>query len=139
MNDTISLDSRLDSLDSHIQKLVSNEGYYAKYGKVGRLRDLLIWQTQKDTTFAFSIHNEEISAKVIFLENFVTKGWIQYATINESMGGWAAEDALYCLKESYNIESDWFTIHYLAHESKHFADYKTFPNISGYDLEYRAK
>lgn len=127
------------NIDSCIQNFVSKEGYYALYGKVGKLHDLLIWQTQKDSIYTFSIRSEELSVKVVFLEDFITRGWVYYATVKESIGGWAESDALYCVKESYDIESDWFKIHYLAHEGKHFSDYKTFPNLSGYDLEYRAK
>lgn len=132
MNDTL-------NVDSCIQNLVSNEGYYALYGNIGRLKSILIWKTQTDSTYTFSIHNELISSPVVFLEDFITKGWIEYATINKSAGGWAEEDALYCVKDSYDLESDWFTIHYLVHEGRHFLDYKLFPNLSGYDLEYRAK
>ncbi len=139
MNNVISGDVEIDE-DLGRLKFVSKEGYYTNgFGKVGRLRDVLIWKTQKDTIYTFSIYDEEISARVVFLEDFVTIGWGKYATINQSIGGWAEDDALYCLKESYDIESDWFTIHYLAHEGKHFSDYKIFPKLSGYDLEYRAK
>jgi len=128
------------NLDSCITNFVTSEGYYSNgFGKVGRLRDLLVWKTQKDSTYTFSIKDEVISAPVVFLEDFVTKGWGNYATINQSIGGWATDDALYCVKESYDIESVWFTVHYLAHEGKHFSDYKIFPKLSGFDLEFRAK
>lgn len=128
------------NLDSCITNFVSSQGYYSNgLGKVGRLQDLLIWKTQKDTTYSFSIYGEEIITEVVFLEDFVTIGWGEYATLDKSIGGWATDTALYCVKESYDIESDWFKIHYLAHEGRHFLDYKIFPNLSGYDLEYRAK
>jgi len=107
------------NLDSCITNFVTSEGYYSNgFGKVGRLRDLLVWKTQKDSTYTFSIKDEVISAPVVFLEDFVTKGWGNYATINQSIGGWATDDALYCVTESYDIESDEFKIHYLAHEGR---------------------
>jgi len=128
------------NLDSLIHKFISSKGYYTNgLGKVGRLQDLLVWKTQKDTTYTFSIFSEKISAKVILMEDFITIGWGKYATLDKSIGGWATDDALYCVKESYDIESDDFQIHYLAHEGRHFADFKIFPKLSGYDLEYRAK
>lgn len=127
-------------LDSRIRNYVTSKGYYTLgNGKVGRLQDLLIWKTEKDTIYTFSIYTEKISAKVIFLEDFVSLGWSRYVTFDKSIGGWAKDDGLYCVKESYDIESDGFKIHYLAHEGRHFEDYKIFPNLSGYDLEYRAK
>lgn len=134
------LDSCVTNIDSSITDYVSSRGYYSiGLARVGRLYDLLIWKTQIDTIYTFSIKKEEISAKVIFLEDFISLGWGRYATLDKNIGGWADEEALYCVTESYDIESDEFKIHYLAHEGRHFEDYKIFPNLSGYDLEYRAK
>lgn len=128
------------NLDSCIRSFVSSKGYYTNgFGKVGKLRDILIWKTQKDTTYTFSIYKEKISTKVIFLEDFITIGWSEYAALDKSIGGWAGDSALYCVKKAYDIKSDGFKIHYLAHEGRHFEDYKIFPKLSGYDLEYRAK
>lgn len=127
-------------LDSRIRNYVTSKGLYTNgFGRVGRLQTLLIWKTQKDSTYTFSVFKEKISAKVFFLEDFVSLGWNRYVSLDKSIGGWAKEDGLYCVKEAYNIENDRFKIHYLAHEGRHFEDYKIFPNLSGYDLEYRAK
>ena len=35
--------------------------------------------------------------------------------------------------------SETFLVSYLKHEARHFADTLDFPNLSGADLEYRAK
>ena len=37
------------------------------------------------------------------------------------------------------MSSEEFLISYLAHEGRHFGDYKLFPNLKSSDLEYRAK
>ena len=54
-------------------------------------------------------------------------------------GGWATNNSLFCVKSAYDISSENFLVSYLAHESRHFSDYKLFPKLSGADLEYRAK
>ncbi|MFZ1685507.1 MAG: hypothetical protein WAU88_15425, partial [Candidatus Zixiibacteriota bacterium] len=53
--------------------------------------------------------------------------------------GWATHDALYCVRSAYDLTSEAFLVSYLAHESRHFADYKLFPKLQSADLEYRAK
>lgn len=77
---------------------------------------------------------------VLFMEDFVTLGWEEYATLgNYYPGGWATKDAIYCVKSAYDLKSENFLISYLAHEGRHFIDYKLFPKLESADLEYRAK
>ena len=74
------------------------------------------------------------------MDNFITLGWEEYATIGRYYpGGWATVKALYCVKKAYDLKSEKFLISYLAHESRHFTDYKLFPKLTSTDLEYRAK
>ena len=74
------------------------------------------------------------------MDNFITLGWEEYATLGIYYpGGWAKTDALYCVQKAYDLNSESFLISYLAHESRHFADYKLFPKLTSADLEYRAK
>ncbi len=108
--------------------------------KPGKYFDLLVWASEKDTTYSFSLHNEQTSAEVVFMDDFVTLGWEEYATLDRYYpGGWATKKALYCVRKVYDLNSEGFKISYLAHESRHFADYKIFPKLKSADLEYRAK
>ncbi len=133
--------SNEDSIDVYMKKYISSKGLLTTgFGKTGKFFDLLVWKTQKDTSFTFSLHGEETGAKVVFMEDFITLGWEEYATLGRYYpGGWATTDALYCVKSAYDTESENFKISYLAHESRHFADYKLFPKLKSADLEYRAK
>ena len=74
------------------------------------------------------------------MDDFITLGWEEYATLGRYYpGGWTTTKELYCVKSAYDLKSEKFLISYLAHESRHFADYKLFPKLTSADLEYRAK
>ena len=130
-----------DSIDVYLKRYISSKGLHTTgFGKTGKFFDLLVWKNQEDTAFTFSLHGEETGVKVVFMEDFITLGWEEYATLGRYYpGGWATSEALYCVKSAYDTESENFKISYLAHESRHFADYKLFPKLKSADLEYRAK
>jgi len=110
------------------------------FGKTGKFYDLLVWKSEYDTSFSFELHGEKINCPVVFMHDFVTLGWEEYATIGKYYpGGWATKEKLFCVKDAYDLNSENFRISYLAHEGRHFGDYKIFPKLSGADLEYRAK
>lgn len=130
-----------DSIDLYLNHYIKSLGLHTTgYSKTGRLFDLLVWKTEKDTTYTFTLHNEKTSSRVILMDNFITLGWEEYATLDKYYpGGWATKEALYCVAKGYDLNSEDFMISYLAHESRHFADYKLFPKLVSADLEYRAK
>ncbi|MEO7049463.1 MAG: hypothetical protein ABI091_29435 [Ferruginibacter sp.] len=130
-----------DSLGKYIKIYIKGKGFFTNgFGKVGRLYDLHVWKNQKDTTYNFSLHGEKTSSRIVMMEDFITLGWEEYATLGKYYpGGWTTPQSLYCVQKAYDIKSENFLISYLAHESRHFADMKLFPNISGVNLEYRAK
>jgi predicted SprT family Zn-dependent metalloprotease len=74
------------------------------------------------------------------MENYLTSGWMDYATCGTSkVGGFAKPKALYCNATEYNQKSEKFRVSYLVHEAQHYADYKKFKNLDSFALEYRAK
>jgi hypothetical protein len=130
-----------DSIDVYLKKYIGSLNLYTTgYGRTGRLLDLLVWKTQKDTVYSFSVSGESLEAPVTFMQDFVTLGWEQYATLGKlHPGGWATQESLFCVKSAYDLSSEDFLIGYLAHEGRHFTDYKLFPKLGSADLEYRAK
>jgi hypothetical protein len=130
-----------DSIDTYLIKFVESKGLHTTgTGKTGRLFDLLVWKTEKDTVYNFTLNGEKTSANVVFMDDFITLGWEEYATIDRYYpAGWATKKALFCVRKAYDLNSEDFLISYLGHESRHFADYKLFPNLKSADLEYRAK
>lgn len=102
--------------------------------------DLMIWARTDTTHYEVELTDSVQPVTVIFIGEFLVKGWSHFATFGRAYtGGWAASDALYCLREDYDLESEKFLISYLKHESRHFADYARFPALQQADLEYRAK
>lgn len=130
-----------DSLNVYFKKYIESFGLHTTgFGKTGKYFDLLVWASEKDTTYTFLLHDEKTTADVVFMENFITLGWEEYATLERYYpGGWATKEALYCVKKAYDLNSEGFLVNYLAHESRHFADYKIFPKLMSADLEFRAK
>lgn len=114
--------------------------YFALFGIVAPLRSLLIWRKQTQKRHVVPLVGGKQPVKVIFLDQFVELSWMHFATFGKRyVGGWAKEDALYCVKQSYDLKSDKFLASYLHHEAQHFSDYKSFPGLSADNLEYRAK
>lgn len=131
-----------DSIGYILSRYVHSQGFYTtkKVGKTGRLVDLPIWRNQLDTVYTFDLHKEQIKVPVAMMKNFISLGWIQYATLGRHYpGGWATKDTLFCVRQAYDLNSENFQISYLAHEGKHLDDYRHFPALKSRDLEYRAK
>ena len=64
----------------------------------------------------------------------------RYATCDYyHSAGWTETGRLYCVRPSYDLDSESFRVSYLAHEGQHFADKRRFPNLEAPELEYRAK
>ena len=84
--------------------------------------------------------NDTARVHVIMLKDFISLGWEEYATLGAAYpGGWTTPEKLFCVSQSYDLNSETFRVNYLSHEGQHFLDYKHFPNLSPNDLEYRAK
>lgn len=137
----VNLKANEDSIDVYLKKYIRSLGLFTTgFGKTGEYYDLLVWKNQQDTTYKFRIYGDRTSVEVVFMNNFITHGWEEYATLGRAYpGGWATKNALYCVKSAYDLKSENFRVSYLAHESRHFSDYKIFPDLSSADLEYRAK
>lgn len=117
-----------------------SKGIHAATGKTGIFFDLLMHSKESEVIYDVTTPEDTLKVKVVFMEDILSNGWEDYATFGKYYpGGWATTDALYCLKESYDLNSEKFLVSYLKHEGKHFADYKSFPKLTGADLEYRAK
>jgi len=105
--------------------------------------DFMILKTQYEEEYEVELPVGTELLTVVFLDDFITFGWIGFATADYyHVGGWVMPDKIYCVKPSYDINSETFLISYLVHETQHFQDYRLFPhmeNAYGIELEYRAK
>ena len=128
-----------NNLDKHIKKILRSKGHYSIMSRTPPYRELMIWQEQTEQEYVIQLPEGEQRVKVVFMGDFLSHGWSEYATLGRSQaGGWTTKDAIYCLK-SYDVSSENFRVSLLVHEGQHFADYKSFPKLKATDLEYRAK
>jgi hypothetical protein len=134
----------IDSLHLYEKEYIKSIGYHSTgFGTTGSIYDLLVWKTEKDTIYKIKYDGKITSVKVYYMDDFITLGWEQYATLGKYYpGGWATTNALYCFADAYDLKSENFLISFINHEGRHFADYKLFPKLKGIgaaDLEYRTK
>ena len=128
-------------LGKYLKEYIESKGMLTTgFGRTGAYLDLLVWKKEKDTTYHLNLTGDPVNVKVVFMDDFVSLGWEDYATLGKHYpGGWATKDALHCVRKAYDLNSENFRVSYLAHEGRHFADYKEFPKLTSADLEYRAK
>lgn len=133
---------QMEQLEKEIQQLFELEGYNFLGGKTAPFFGPYIWKTNEAKEFEVELPLGKRTLKVIFMSDFVMKGWFDFASCGRrGAGGWAKEEALYCVYESYKdiLETPKFQVSYLKHEAQHADDYERFPYLKSYELEYRAK
>lgn len=130
-----------NDLSKYCTEFIESYGYFSNAcGKTGQFFDLFIWKGQEKKVYPIRLINDSVNVSVIFMKDFISRGWEYYSTLGRSyVGGWATNTSLFAFDESYNRESEKFRISYLCHEGQHFSDYKNFPKLKQTDLEYRAK
>lgn len=129
-----------NSLDEALALLLKRRGFGYRGGRTEPLLDLMIWRATRTEQFAVELTDTRQTVVVHFLTDFVIRGWSHFATFGRSgTGGWADRDALFCIADAYDLESEQFRNSYLRHEARHFADYRRYPELQGADLEYRGK
>lgn len=120
--------------------LVERQGLRALGGVTAPLHELMIWRKQTLHTETVWLPEESIEVSVFLLDDFVSFGWLGYATCDRyHTGGWATEEGLMVVSPSWDLSGEAYRVSLLAHEAQHFADYRSYPKLEGADLEYRAK
>lgn len=130
----------LDVASERAKKAIERDGLFALTGVTAPYYELAIWKAQADKTYAVDLQDRRLNVRVVFLDDFVSFGWAGFATCDRyHTGGWATKNALFAVRSAYDIDSEDFRVSYLAHEARHFSDYRRFPKLEQAELEYRAK
>jgi hypothetical protein len=110
---------------------LKSRGYHAtEPGKTGNLYDLLVWAGQEQKDYMIELPGGVQNVRVVFMDKFLTLGWEEFATFGAAYpGGWTKSDALYCVKQAYQPDSEDFKVSYLTHEAQHFADNARYPKL----------
>lgn len=119
---------------------IQDQGVYFDRSFASPWYDLLLWKTERRRQYSVELTDQQVPLDVVFMDDFVTLGWSDFATLGmTSSGGWASKDAIYCVSWAWNHDSENFAVSFLKHEGRHFADFQRFPGLDVIDLEYRAK
>jgi len=128
--------SPMDSLPN----LLAKDGFHALTGKTAPLFELMLWRTEKTELFTVELPGGPEPVEVVFLSDFVLRGWQSYATCGRRhSAGWTTPEKVFCVEDAYDRVSESFKVSLLAHEAQHHADLRNFQAIAQEDLEYRAK
>ena len=131
-----------ENLGTFLSGYIKGKGLYTmdKIDYQGSLIDLVVWKKQEEKTYDVPLNEENVKVRVVFMQDFISLGWNEYATLGAHYpGGWTEGDALYCVKKAYDLDSENFKVSFLAHETRHFLDRKEFPELSQADMEFRSK
>lgn len=129
-----------DDFANYLSMFLIDHGVKSAVGKTAGIYDLLLWAKDDHADYNVILPEGNVTVKVVFMNEVVTMGWEDYATLGRYYpGGWATEKELNCVGTAYDTTSENFKVSYLQHEGQHFSDYKVFPKLTGPDLEYRAK
>jgi hypothetical protein len=132
--------TEMTPIEEKLKTRLSEHGYYALFGVTRPFREFMLWRKETDRTYAIDLPEGSEEVHVTMLDDFVSLGWLGFATCDYyHTGGWARPDRLYCVCSSYDLDSEDFRVSYLAHEGQHFSDYRRFPELEQPELEYRAK
>jgi hypothetical protein len=131
------LESMGDALVAKVEEL----GYYTLMGITKPYFEFLLWKKTTERVFQVELPDGKADVKILFLEDFLCHGWMGFATFDRAKtGGWASKEAIYSVgSPPKDLNDEKFNISILKHEGRHFLDYKTYPNLEGPELEYRAK
>ena len=130
----------MDALEPQLEAQLKARGYFSLHGVTSPYREFLLWRRQIDKRYEVDLPQGREVVSVALLEDFISLGWTGFATGDYyHTAGWATPERLFCVRMSYDLDSESFRISYLAHEGQHFSDYKHFPHLEAHELEYRAK
>ena len=129
-----------DSFFENVEAFIREDGYFAQSGRTPPLLDLMIWTKDEVATESVELTDGTFEVAVHYLDDFISYGWSNFSAFGmTSTGGWAKEDGLYCLCRHYDLDSERFKLSFLKHETRHYADFKLYPELQASDLEYRGK
>ena len=131
----------MDAIEPVLAERLQKSGYYSLQGLTGPLRELMLWSKQENRQVRVDLPEGAHTTTVMVLDDFASLGWSAFATCERrSTGGWATSDALFAVRPRYaSMEGEEFRVSFLGHETQHFADFKRFPGLASWELEYRAK
>ena len=129
-----------DAREANIEAFMEREGAFTQSGRTPPLQDLMLWTQNEVSRVSVTLTDGDYDVDINFLDGFVSYGWLNFGSFGmTSAGGWAKKDGLYCVCGAYDMSSERYLLSFLKHETRHYADFKLYPELKAPDLEYRGK
>lgn len=130
-----------DAILTAVSDTLDSRNIYTSLGKTAALYDLLLYLREDEREYDVDLNDGTTKkVKVFLMRNMVSYGWARFLTCDgPGTGGFATDKGLYAVRDKYDLAGEDFQINFLAHESRHYADYQRFPGLEGPELEFRAK
>lgn len=128
------------NVEERLAQALAARGFHALFTPAPPLRDLFAWRAEHRRNYLVELTDGRRAVNVVFMNDFVSLGWKDYATLGlASTTGWVEDGVLWCVEWAYLPGSENFEVSYLKHEARHLADLERFPGLTSVELEYRAK
>ena len=130
-----------EQIEYKIKKAFHDRSFHFLGGRTGGYLGPYIWKETETVHYRVELPSGIQQYTVKLLDGFISKSWLDYISFGAvSTGGWTDGDGIInCVKSSYDLKSENFTISLLKHEAQHAMDLQQYKNMSSEDLEYRAK
>lgn len=142
ITNTKSTENDFDEIEENqITHAFTSRGFYFLGGKTGGYYGPYVWRRTRPQTYCVELPSGITQYRVNLLEDFLSKSWLFYLSFGEiGTGGWSNGDGIInCVKDSYDLQSEAFTVSLLKHEAQHAVDLSKYENMTQHQLEYRAK
>jgi hypothetical protein len=130
-----------DQIQSAVIETGKKLGYGMLLDTTLPFEECMIWQTRVEKVYPVELHDVRTEVKIIFLDDFASRGWLGFATLNRAYtGGWAKNDCIFSTNNPPENENDEaFYINILCHEGRHYSDKQIYAKLEQPELEFRAK
>lgn len=127
--------------ETKIAEAFNQRGFCFLGGRTSGYFGPYIWKTTEEKTYEVELPDGICEYKVKFLDGFISKGWLDYISFGAvGTGGWSDGDGIInCIRASYDVDDERFTVSLLKHEAQHAMDLAMIPDLASAELEYRAK
>jgi hypothetical protein len=99
--------SSLNDLTEALGPMLLAEGVHSIRGVTAPYYELMLWNQEDARPYTVELPESTEQVKVMLLSGFVLKGWVGFATCDkEHSSGWTTKDTLYCVRDSYDLDSE---------------------------------
>ena len=90
---------------------INENGYQSLTGRTAPHLELMLWRKSRLKVEQVALTDGVFDVDVNYLEGFIIRGWINFASLDEDMSaGWATGDALFCVSERWDLDAESYQV-----------------------------